>query len=255
MSLQKLYEHRELWARKPLLHVVYGVWFDALLEAQPAGGRVLELGAGPGLLSTYARQKRPDLRWTATDILAAPWNDVAADALRLPFADGIFDGMVGLDVLHHLARPAAFFSEAARVLSPDGRLTMVEPWVTPLSYPIYRWLHPEGCHLGLDPWNPFASEVGGAKDAFDGDGAVVWKLIRSTPPERWAELGLAAPSTTRLNGFAYLASLGFRPASLVPRGAGPALVAVDRALQPLAGLLGMRVLASWARAQPVNATA
>lgn len=246
MSIEKLEEHRRLWEEKPLLRRVYAVWFDSLLEAQPQGARVLELGAGPGLLAGYARERRPDLRWTASDILPAAWNDVAANALRLPFGPGVFDGVVGLDVLHHLARPAAFFEEVARVLSPTGTLTMVEPWVTPFSYPIYRWLHPEGCRLSIDPWAPFGA--GEQKDAFDGDGAIVWKLIRRSPPERWAALGLTAPRTSLFTGFAYLASLGFREGSLVPDRAGPALLGLDRGARVMAGWLGMRVRAVWRRA-------
>ena len=92
------------------------------------------------------------------------------------------DSVLGIDVIHHLARPAAFFSEAARVLGPGGRLAVVEPWVTPFSFPIYRWLHQEGCRLDLDPWDPFGLGTLTSKEAFQGDGAVVWRLARTTPP-------------------------------------------------------------------------
>jgi SAM-dependent methyltransferase len=247
MSLERLEEHRRLWAAKPLLQDVYRVWFDALTAALPARARVLEVGAGPGFLAAHARERRPDLQWIASDILPAPWNDLAADGLRQPFGPGSFQALVGLDFIHHLARPERLFTEAARVLAPGGALVAVEPWVTPFSYPVYRWLHPEGCRLGLDPWNPFGADVGEAKDAFDGDGAVVWKLIRTTPAARWAALGLEPPETTLVNGFAYLASLGFRPAALVPRGVGRVLMSLDRALRPLAGALGLRVLVRWRR--------
>jgi hypothetical protein len=112
---------------------------------------------------------------------------------------------------------------------------------------VYRWLHQEGCRLSLDPWNPFGADVGEAKDAFEGDAAVVWRLVRDTPPARWNELGLTPPRASVLNGFAYLASLGFRERALVPRFAGRALIALDSALGPLAPALGLRVLASWSR--------
>ena len=50
-----------------------------------------------------------------------------------------------------------------------------------------------------------------------------------------------------MNGFAYLLSLGFKPASLLPpRLAGVAL-GLDEGLAPLAPGLGMRVLAVWER--------
>ena len=85
MSLDRLREHRQLWAAKPVLAGVYEPWFDALLAQAPHGQRVLEIGAGPGFLRGHAQARRPDLRWTATDIIGTPWNDVAADGTRLPF--------------------------------------------------------------------------------------------------------------------------------------------------------------------------
>ena len=181
-------DHRAIWQGKPSLEAVYAVWFDWLLGTVVPGSRVLEVGAGPGLLSSYARARRPDLRWVASDLIAVPWNDVVADGLALPFPAGAFDAILALDLVHHLARPGEFFAEAARVLRPRGHVAVVEPWVTPLSFPIYRWLHEEGCTLGLDPWHPFGVSSA-RKDAFAGDAAVVWRLVRDTPDVRWREMG------------------------------------------------------------------
>jgi SAM-dependent methyltransferase len=244
---ERLAEHRRVWESKPVLSRVYGVWFDALLDRLAPRARVLEVGAGPGFLSEYARARAPDMPWVATDLLETPWNDLVADGLRLPFRAQTFDALVGLDLVHHLARPAAFFTEAARVLRPRGRIAVIEPWVSPLSYPIYRWLHHEGCTLGLDPWSPFGGAAEG-KDPFRGDAAVLWRLLGSTDAGRWRELGFAPPSLTRLNGFAYLLSLGFREGSLLPAPLAGALMRTDRALGPLARLAGMRALAVWERA-------
>lgn len=246
-SPARLHDHRRIWEGKPVLAQVYRPWFDALLAEVPPGARVLEVGAGPGLLSEHARRTRPDARWVATDLLETPWNDLVADGLRLPFAAERFDVLAGLDLIHHLARPRAFFEEAARVLRPGGRVVFVEPWVTLLSYPVYRFLHEEGCRLGLDPWNPFALGPGASKDAFDGDGAVVWRLVRGTPPETWRSLGFRPPRVQAFNGLAYLFSLGFREASLLPRFAAPLLVALDARLGRVARLIGLRVLAVWDR--------
>jgi SAM-dependent methyltransferase len=244
-SSVRLHDHRRIWEGKPVLAEVYRPWFEALLAEILPGAPVLELGAGPGFLSGYARQARPDARWLATDLLETPWNDLVADGLRLPFAAERFDALAGLDVIHHLARPRAFFEEAGRVLRPGGRAVFVEPWVTPLSYPIYRFFHQEGCTLGLDPWNPFALAPGARKEAFEGDAAVVWRLVRDTPSEVWRSLGFCPPRTRALNGFAYLLSLGFRDASLLPSVAAPLFLAVDTWLGSAAGLLGLRVLAVW----------
>ncbi len=245
MSLERLLEHRRLWGGKPVLGRVYEPWFQALLEAAPPGARVLEVGAGPGFLGEAARRLRPDLRWVASDLHPAPWNVLAADAGRLPLAGACVDAVVGLDVLHHLAAPAAFFREAARVLRPGGALALVEPWITPLSWPVYRFLHQEDCRLGVDPWDPFP---GTGKDSFDGDAAVPWKMLRTTPASRWAELGFRPPRVVPLNTFAYLLSLGFRPASLLPGALAGPLMAFDRATGAVASLTGLRALVRFARA-------
>jgi SAM-dependent methyltransferase len=246
VSLERLLEHQRVWANKPVLARVYRPWFDELLRLVPAKARALELGAGPGLLAASARARRPDIRLVTADILATPWNDLAADAGRLPLRSGAMDVVLGLDVVHHLARPADFFAEAARVLAPGGRLAVVEPWVTPFSYPIYRWLHHEGCRLHLDPWNPFGTRKG-RKDAFEGDAAVPWALVRRTPREQWAALGLEPPSVRLLNGFAHLLSLGFKRGSLLPVSLAPALHWLDSALEPASPLVAMRALAVWAK--------
>jgi SAM-dependent methyltransferase len=245
VSLDRLLEHRRLWRAKPVLARVYEPWFSALLDAAPRGARVLEVGAGPGFLSPFARDRRPDLRWLASDLLAAPWNTLAADAGRLPLAPASVDVVAGLDVLHHLARPAAFFGEAARVLRAGGRVALVEPWISPLSWVIYRFLHQEECRLGVDAWDPFP---GSDKDSFDGDAAVPWKIVRDTPGDRWRSLGFSPPRAVRANAFAYLLSLGFRPRSLLPAALAGAMIAADRATQPIAPLTALRAVLTWVRA-------
>jgi SAM-dependent methyltransferase len=246
MSLARLHEHRAIWQGKPVLAEVYRVWFDLLLGELQGCRRVLEVGAGPGFLSEYVRRALPGRSWLATDVLPAPWNDLVADGLRLPFRDGGVDGIAAMDLIHHLARPATFFTEAARVLGTGGRIVAVEPWVTPLSYPVYRWLHQEGCDLGLDPWRPFGPGDEG-KAAFDGDAAVVYRVVKSARVEDWARMGFEPPRVRVLNAFGYLLSLGFREQSLLPRGLAGLMTGLDAALQGVSRATGMRALLVWRR--------
>lgn len=248
MSRAELQRHAEVWDRKPALRRVYAVWFDQLIGPLPQRARILEVGAGPGFLARHARTTRPDLRWVAGDITAAPWNDLTLDALALPFRDGTFDAVVGLDVVHHLAEPLRFCAEAGRVLRPGGRLAVVEPWVTPLSFPIYRWLHPERCKEPADHARPFAGSGDAAKDAFDGNAAILPAVVRRTPEGGWRESRLQPPDVTLINAFAYLLTLGFRGPSLLPGWLAPAALRVDAATTALARLTAMRALAVWKRA-------
>lgn len=226
---------------------MYEVWFDRLLEQLPRGAITVEVGAGTGVFATYARQRRPDLRWFATELAVTGWNDVVADALRLPFQDAAIDAVVGIDVLHHLARPRWFFTEAARVVRGGGRVALVEPWVTALSFPIYRFFHQESCSFAPDPWHPFAASGDTTKTAFDGNAAVLPLLVRRTAIRDWPALGFAPPRLELLNGFAYALTLGFRAASLLPVGAAPAVLRLDRWLRPLAPVLAFRATAVWMR--------
>jgi SAM-dependent methyltransferase len=247
VSLGRLEEHREIWRTKPVLADIYAIWFRALLARTPSGARVLEVGAGPGFLAEYARQHRPDVSWVATDVIKAPWVDLVADGLRLPIRGGRFDVVAVLDLVHHLARPAAFFQESARVLAPGGRICAIEPWITPLSYPVYRFFHQEELAIDRDPWNPFGAAESRDKQPFDGASAGPWRLVRDTPRARWEELGFDPPSAVALNGFAYLLSLGFRRRSLIGRRPAAWLMRLDARTQSLAPYLGLRALLQWTR--------
>ncbi len=238
MSLDTLIEHRRVFAEKRVLADVYGVWFDRLLDGLPRDARVLEAGAGPGLFAPHALAKRPDLRWIALDLIEAPWNDIVADAQVLPFRDGTFDAVVGVDFVHHLSTPLEFFRDVARVLKPGGELRVVEPWVSPFSFPIYRFLHQEGATLGLDPARPFSK--GDAKAPFEGDAGVTRAIVTKVDDATWRRIGFArGPEFAPINGFAYLLSLGFKRPSLLPRSLAAAVIALDRVLP--SALTAMRI--------------
>lgn len=238
MSLTHLQEHRRVFAEKAVLEDVYGVWFDRLLKGLKQEAVVLEAGAGPGFFHSRVRRVRPDLHWIALDLIPAPWNDVVADAQVLPFRDDSLDAVVGVDFIHHLSTPLGFFREAARVLRPGGEVRVIEPWISPFSFPIYRFLHQEGATSGLDPKRPF--DAGDEKEPFEGDAGVTRALAKRVAEGSWRELGYGGrPVFTPINGFAYLMSLGFKKASFLPRFLAGPMLALDR-LMP-AGLTAMRI--------------
>ena len=63
--------------------------------------------------------------------------DIRCDADLLPFRPESVGAIVMVDAFHHLARPLDFLAEAARALTPGGRIAMVEPWITLPSWILY----------------------------------------------------------------------------------------------------------------------
>ena len=47
------------------------------------------------------------------------------------------------DVFHHIPNPRNLLKEASRCLKPQGKIVMIEPWVTCWSKLVYTKLHHE----------------------------------------------------------------------------------------------------------------
>ena len=106
----------------------------------PAGGDVLEIGVGTGLVAAALRREAPALRLAGVDVAAAmldrardrlPGGLVRASALRLPFPDARFDAVVAVHVLHLVPDLATTLAEAARVLRPGGRVVAIHAETVP----------------------------------------------------------------------------------------------------------------------------
>jgi SAM-dependent methyltransferase len=110
--------------------------FDRI--ALPEGGRLLELGCGPGDLWRANAERLPgDWHLTLTDYsigmvreardgLARVRPDLAivaanVDAQALPFGDGSFDAVVANHMLYHVPDRPRALAEIRRVLRPGGR--------------------------------------------------------------------------------------------------------------------------------------
>ena len=89
-----------------------------LAELLPRDASVLDVGTGDGLIARKVLDLRPDLALRAVEVLVRPDQHVpveAFDGRTLPYADGSFDTVMLVDVLHHDDDPAALLAEAQRV--------------------------------------------------------------------------------------------------------------------------------------------
>jgi len=104
----------------------------------PAGGRLLDAGAGTGSIALEALANEASLDITASDFTLAmmrvgrsrngggrvKW--CGADALDLPFADSCFDAVTSGYLLRNVADPERAFTEQYRVLKPGGRMVCLD---------------------------------------------------------------------------------------------------------------------------------
>jgi len=222
--------HRRVWEQKSVLRRIYKEeFFSRLLSFRKDGGVSVEVGAGPG----FFKHTLPGV--ISTDIVWCPWLDAVADAQKLPFQTASVTNIFGVDMLHHVAAPMTFLLEAQRILVPGGRLILVEPWVTPFSYFIYRYFHQEDCDLSARPWESSDSTATPGKKAFDGNQAIPYLLFG--PHHRSQTLGALSALTPLVIEpfclFAYLLSMGFKPVNLLPELLYPAVSRIEKLSMPL----------------------
>jgi SAM-dependent methyltransferase len=235
-TLERFAGHRRVWDENPALRLVYKAWYERIASAlgQAPAGRRVELGSGPG----FARAFIPDLE--LTDLVRAPWHDRELSASELAFEDGSVAALVLFDVLHHLPSPRRFFTEADRVLMPGGRVVLCEPYIGPLSYPIYKFLHDEPLDLHADP---LRQDLDPSKDPFDSNQAIPTVLFgrqRREFEQAFPDLEIA--SIQKLAGPSYPASGGFSRRPLLPLSILRGLLAFEERLpQALFRLMGFRL--------------
>jgi SAM-dependent methyltransferase len=132
---------KEILAQKELLRD----WYEKIYRFAAAhcapGRHNLELGSGSSFL--YIKIKG----LITSNIIAIPGNQVAFDACTLPFRDGSLDNIILISVLHHLNDPVRFLKEARRVLAHGGRVILSDPYISPVSYLIWKYLHHENCDM------------------------------------------------------------------------------------------------------------
>jgi SAM-dependent methyltransferase len=229
---------RRTWSSNSQLRSLYSYWYgeirSALTPVQP--GVVIEIGSG----ASFSKEFLPGIR--TSDIAHHIDHDYQIDATRpWPFRDGSLDAVVLFDVLHHLASPRVLFREAGRTLRPGGRLLMMEPYVSLLSYPVYRFFHVEGLNMSVEP---LSREGPLDKDPFEGNQAVPGLIFGRYRSQFQREFPMLRLIEQRLySGISYVASGGYSRPPFVPMRVWNALFKLDRAVPgSLRRVVGFRML-------------
>jgi glycosyltransferase involved in cell wall biosynthesis len=233
--VESLREQERAWNERAFVRELYGEWFELVSSAMSTvPGLSVELGAGIGRFSEI----RPDV--VSTDVEPTPWAERVVDAEELPFGAGELSNVVLIDVFHHLARPARFLHEAARVLAPGGRIVILDPYCSTVSARLYGHFHHERTDLEADPF---------ADDRRVGEAALASNQARATLAffrgggeleTRWPEFRIV--ERRRLALLAYPLSGGFTHRSLVPAALGRVLRRLEPALEWAAPALAFRCL-------------
>jgi SAM-dependent methyltransferase len=91
---------------------------EELAALLPPSARVLDVGAGDGLLGSLLAQARPDLTVAGIDTLVREGTKMPVtefDGENIPFDAKSFDVVMFVDVLHHTHDPTILLREALRV--------------------------------------------------------------------------------------------------------------------------------------------
>lgn len=155
----------------PAQRVYYSALYEKIKNQIKETDKVLEIGAGAGISSNFLNQTSI----ISTDFL--DWDSKSGvqgnvDAENLPFENNSFDVIFGIDMIHHVNNPYKVLDESIRVGKENGKVILIEPYVSVFSFIIYKLFHEEHTTYSYDfrkiydPANPQEGDQGVAKAMF-----------------------------------------------------------------------------------------
>jgi SAM-dependent methyltransferase len=153
-------EHLRLCASAEWAQLVADELLPWVLGEHELGPDVLEIGAGPGLVTDLLVERAPHVTAVELDpdlaealrkrMTGRPVEVVTADATAMPLATGRFSAAACFTMLHHIPDPEGqdrALAEIARVLRPGGLLVGTDGEDTPAR----RSLHVDDVFTPVDP--------------------------------------------------------------------------------------------------------
>jgi len=222
--------HGDILRKKIFLRKLYTDVYRQFLSAipQPQTKVLVELGSGGG----FIKEIIPNV--ITSDVLNIAGVDKVFSATDMPFKDSSVDAFFMHNVLHHIAEPRRFFSEAVRCLRHGGRIVSVEPANTPWARFVYTNFH----HEGFDPQGKWGLDrPGPLSQANDAIPWIIFVRDRKIFEEEFPQLKIV--SLRNHTPLRYLFSGGFTLRQLVPAVAYPLVKGIEYLLTPAGNYLGM----------------
>ncbi|HTY45556.1 MAG TPA: class I SAM-dependent methyltransferase [Patescibacteria group bacterium] len=220
---------RQILQEKPQFLAWYRMIYAFMAAHKAAGARNVEIGSG----SSFLFEAIPSL--IESNILHIHSNDLTFDAYAMPFKDNSLDNVMLIDVLHHFNEPMAFFREACRVLRRGGRVLLCDPYLSPVSFMLWRYIHPESCDSSRLGYNA----APGSNPLLSANSASLTLLLRTHIP------GLTLMRKDYHTVLHYWLAGGYNFPSFLPESLVGAVISVEKMLLPLGRLLASFAFAVW----------
>ena len=220
-SVEWLEKDRELINNKKFLNLIYKDFYTKL-KSEKLTKPIVEIGSGAGFIKKII----PGV--ITTDVVSTDDIDVKAFAEKLPFKSKSIGSIVMVNVFHHIKEPAIALREFERILIPNGKIVMIEPWATTFSKFIYKNFH----HENFDEKSNW--KIIGKGRMSDANGALPW-IIFSRDRSRFSKMfpNLKIISIKPHTPFKYLVSGGLSKPQLFPTSFYSMLDKLEKFLLPL----------------------
>ncbi len=223
-------EHRDIILNKPFLKKLYTDWY-LVFEKSLSGfknGNYIEIGSGGG----FIKEIYPSI--ITSDILELPNVDKVFSAEKIPFDNNTLDGIMMLNVFHHIPNPHLFLLEAMRTLKKGRKIVMIEPANSLLGRFIYKKFHHEPFDekggRTINPGNPLSNSNQALPHIYFERDVLIFS--KEYPALKINKIKYHSP-------FAYIISGGVSRSAMLPFLFYPIIKGIEFLLSPISKQIGL----------------
>lgn len=214
--------------KKQFLKLLYKDFYKELRPKKIPKGKIIEIGSGPGFIKDIIPNA------ITTDVVKGQDIDKVFSATKIPYKNNTVSCFVMLNVFHHIKNPQKALKEMLRCLKPGGKIVMLEPYITPLSYLVYKYIHYEAFDAN-SKWKIMGSgRMTGANTALPW---IVFNRDREIFKKNFPNLEI---SRVKIHTpFSYILSGGVSKYQLVPSSAFSLIRKIEKKIAPINNFIGM----------------